>query len=241
MANPESFLTGDFEDIEQLQEEIRTESEVVEDKSKFEVFFEEPYREIKAVLDQEIKPGAVILDIGVNQGNLEDHLEQKGELHQIDCVDIDEESLSKLIGKEYKNLTINVTKSDANEFLDQYNSKVDVILINATLHEINTPQDQPAYLEWLFEKVKKILKPGGKIIIGDYYYSDEVSDEEVADFIAYQQKTINHADARNKFIKPELIEQLAEESGYEIEPRREILAVKEIDRRYYVLVIKYKG
>ena len=83
-----------------------------------------------------------------------------------------------------------------------------------------------------------MLKDGGRVILGDYYYPDSVSDEEVAAYMAYQQATINHADPREKFVKPELIAQKAQEHGFSIELSDEMQAVKEIDRKYSIFVLK---
>jgi SAM-dependent methyltransferase len=205
--------------------------------SKFEVFFDAPYTEIKSALSDHIKTDDQILDIGANQGNLEDFLDTQGGHHQIQCVDTDDLALEQLKGKQYKNLEISAVTSDANQFLKTFDGKVDVVLINATLHEINDPANQANYLRQLFNKAKEMLKPGGRIIIGDYYYPDDVSDEEVERFIAYQRQAINHADGREKFVKPELISDIATKEGYKVVFNKEIQAVKEIDRRYYVIVI----
>lgn len=210
--------------------------------SKFEVFFDAPYAEIKAAMSRHIKSGFNILDIGANQGNLEDYLENSGGQYQIQCVDIDAQALDKLDQKQYQNIETSIVQSDANSFIENYEGIADqnAILLNATLHEINSPADQRQYLEQLFAKARAILKADGIIIIGDYYYPDDVTDVEVARFTEYQKKAINHADARNKFVKPELIEEVAADSGFNVEEAKEIRAVQEIDRRYYVIVLKRK-
>jgi len=237
--NPESgSIHGDFENIDQLQEDIRTQDDQNDsDKSKYEVFFDRPYALVKEAMAKYIESGNHLVDIGVNQGNLEDFLETKGK-YTVDCVDVEEEAISKLKAKNYQNIEINPTVGDANEYIDNYESQANVILINATLHEINNPADQRAYLEHFLGKAKGMLGEDGRIIIGDYYYPDHVTDEEVAGFIEYQKKAINHADAREKFVRPELIKEMAVRFGFELEHFEEIRAVEEIDRRYYVIVLK---
>lgn len=206
--------------------------------SKFETFFDEPYNQIKEVMGRQIKDGDRIIDLGSNIGNLEDHLDSLSRQYQVECVDSDQASLDILSGKQYDNLQINSHCQDANEYMAQYNGEpVDVILLNATLHEINTPADQAAYLDDFLGKAGKALKAGGKIIVGDYYYPPDVTDAQVDAYKAYQLATINHADSRDKFVAPKLLKQRAEANGYTVEDPLDIQAVKQINRRYYTMVM----
>jgi len=208
--------------------------------NKFEVFFEAPYAELKKAILETVKPGSNILDLGAYEGRLEDYLEEKGGHYSVQCVDIDARALSALRAKNYQNVETSIIQSDANLFMDNCEGKndIDTIFLSATLHEINDPQRQQEYLEHFLEKAKTILRPGGEIIIGDFYYPESVSDEEVEAFIEYQKKAINHADARNKFIKPDLIKKVAQSSGFSVSYETEMRAVKQIDRRYYVIILK---
>jgi len=207
--------------------------------SKFETFFDAPYSEIKVVLRDTIKPDQRIIDLGANKGNLEDFLDTLDIPVAVECVDTDQQALEELKAKQFENLQIEVAPMDANDFVDGYTGdNVDIALVNATLHEINTPSDQRQYLQHFFERMRAILKQEGRVIVGDYYYPDSVTDEEVASFIEYQKKAINHADAREKFVKPELLCEIGQESGFLVEHTKEIRAVKEIDRRYYIVVLR---
>ncbi len=207
--------------------------------SKFETFFDAPYNEIKDALKDVVKPGQRVLDLGANKGNLEDYMDSLGGSVTVECVDTDEQALEELGAKQFENLEIQIIPSDANELIESHSEgAVDVVLVNATLHEINTPADQRAYLAHFFERMRAILRQDGKVVVGDYYYPDSVTDEEVASFMEYQLKAINHADTRDKFVKPELLCEVGQEGGFLVEQQKEIRAVKEIDRRYYIVVLR---
>jgi trans-aconitate methyltransferase len=217
----------------------KTDAQIDDKGSKFEMFFDAPYNEIKTVLKERIKPEQRIVDIGANIGNLEDYLDTLNIPLDVTCVDSDNEVLDKLKTKQFKNIKVETDTVDANEFIEGYAAQdVDTALLNATLHEINNPTAQRKYLEHFFERLSAMLKQGGQVIVGDYYYPDEVTDEEVASFIEYQLKAINHADTRDKFVKPGLLASVAQEKGFLAEGQKEIRAVKEIDRRYYVAVFR---
>jgi SAM-dependent methyltransferase len=209
-------------------------------KNKYEVFLETPYALLKKTILKWVKPGSRILDLGAYEGRLEDYLEEKGGRYIVECVDVDAEALRILKAKKYENVEANAIHADANQYLEDHqgSNDTDAIFLSAVLHEINDPLNQSGYLKHFFEKAKSILGPEGIIIIADLYYPDSVSDEEVENFREYQLRVINHADPRNKFVRPELIKIMAEENGFSVELFKEIRAVKEIDRRYYVIILK---
>ena len=124
-------------------------------------------------------------------------------------------------------------------FIQTYaGSEVDLVTFNACLHEINTPQDQTAYLERLLLAVKKILKVSGKIVIADYFYDPAVTDQEFQAFIEYMRSTVGHADGRELFVNPDLILDIAQKLGFKILHFHQNRMVKEIDRKYYVFVLE---
>ena len=235
------FMTGDFENIHDIQNELRTEPEQPE--SKYEAFLEAPYKKFKEILPKMLQPGQKIIDIGSSLGNIESYIDNLGIDCDITCIDIDQEALNKLKSKEFHHVKTLVVNSEANAFIDNLpnEEKADLVILNATLHEINTPEDQRNYLTIMLAKLRDHLTENGRVIIGDYYYPDELSDEEVNEYIDFQARTINHADARNKFVKPDLLKEVASEVGFDIEDLgedTEIRAVKQIDRRYYVVSLK---
>lgn len=215
--------------------------ELEKKQSKFEIFYDAPYKELKKALSKYIGNNSKVIDIGAYQGNLEDFLDNTGKNYDIKCVDADVKALEFLKAKKYKNLKITVVQSDANEFIEREapNGNNDAIMLSATLHEINNIYDQNGYLNNFMSKTKGLLNKNGIIIIGDFYYPENVPKEEFEAFREYQKKAIDHADNRNKFINPELIKTVSKEMGFVVEYFKEIRAVKEIDRRYYVIVLKH--
>jgi len=208
--------------------------------NKYEVFLEVPYALLKKTILRWVKPGSRVLDLGAYEGRLEDYLEEKGGRYIVECVDVDIAALKTLKSKKYENVAARTTHADANQYIEEHqgSNDADTIFLSAVLHEINNPFGQRVYLKKFFERTKSILRPGGIIIIADLYYPDSITDEEVDKFREYQKRIINHADARNKFIKPELIKETAEENGFSVESFEEIRAVKEIDRRFFVFVLR---
>lgn len=206
-------------------------------ENKFEAFCEAPYAELKSSIGEFIKPGSRVLDLGAYEGRIEDYLEAQGGNYVATCVDVDEVALDKLSAKNYKNVQTEAVISDINLFIEKTTIvDYDSIILSAALHEINDTANQKLYLKHFFDKANTFLKPGGRVIIGDFYYPDEVTDEQFEAFREYQKRVINHADARNKFIKPDLLHATAEAGQFALESYREIQAVKEINRRYYVAV-----
>jgi hypothetical protein len=114
---------------------------------------------------------------------------------------------------------------------------VDLVLSSASIHELNTPEDQVGYLDWFFTRANEILVSGGKVIISDLYFPEWISDEIVEEFRVWQWEAIKHASSREQFVYPELIEAAALSHGFELISKKEIRAMKEIDRRYYVVVL----
>lgn len=205
--------------------------------NKYQMFFEKPYEEIKKVIIKYISNDSVIVDLGCNNGNLEDEINRTKTGCLVYGIDTDAKALAALRNKKYENLSVITFRKDANEFLKRTAfSNIDIILANATIHEMNNHKNQQQYLNEFFEKSKGILKNGGKIIIGDYYYHPAVHDEEVAKYIRYLKKKLGHGDARNKFILPDLLASKAVKHGFSVKYANEIRAVKEIDRRYYSFV-----
>jgi len=88
--------------------------------SKFETFFDAPYNELKTVLKDTIKPGQKAIDLGAYKGGLEDFMDTLDRPLAIECVDSDEQALRELEKKDFKNLQIVITPSDANDFIENY-------------------------------------------------------------------------------------------------------------------------
>lgn len=206
--------------------------------NKFQTFFEKPYEEISKALSLFVRDQYKILDIGCNNGNLEEKIDRISKGCFVHCVDIDKKVIEELKNRKYQNITVSATAQDANQFLEGTNLQaLDIILINATLHEINDSSNQPEYLLWFFRKARQLLAPKRRVILGDYYYPKHVSDKDVKEYMEHQFKEINHADPRHKFVNPRLIRDTVDQLSLNIDHYNEIKAVEGIDRRYYVFAI----
>jgi SAM-dependent methyltransferase len=207
--------------------------------NKFQTFFEKPYEEIKAVLARAIKDKYKILDLGCNNGNLEQEIDGIARNCWVYCVDNDSKALEQLKSRKYHDLGVGAINQDANTFLvDTKLQGLDAILINATLHEINDVKNQSQYLDFLFGKASDMLGDNGQMIIGDYFYPADVTESEVEAYKEHQLNEIGHADAREKFVSPELIIQKALENGFSLEYSNSLRAVEQINRRYLSFIFK---
>jgi SAM-dependent methyltransferase len=209
--------------------------------NKFEVFLREPYEEIARLIEEQVENGNIVIDLGCNNGNLVDKIEKSKSGCKVYGVDLDREALDLMRAKEYSRNEVAIIEQDANDFLvGSAALNADVILINTAIHEINDPDNQAQYLDGFFRSSRRTLKDGGRVIIGDLYYDPSVSDAEVEAFMEYQKQAIGHADPRNKFIMPDLLQAKAEEHGFSVAYSNEIRAVKEVNRRYYTFVFVKK-
>lgn len=207
-------------------------------KTKYQLFSPRIYEEMQAVLASNVTPGSKILDLGPYEGNNEIFLDGLGLKVDIDCVDIDKEALEVLATEEFQNITVSITHADGNEFLANYTKQVDIVLSSASIHELNNPKSQWSYMNWFFSRANEVLVPGGKVVIGDLYFPDWIPDEVVEEFRKWQWEAIKHASSREEFVFPELIEETAQANGFELVSKKEIRAMREIDRRYYVFVLQ---
>jgi SAM-dependent methyltransferase len=223
---------------------------------EFNKFFEGPYGELDTVVQTLVQDNQRIIDIGAGAGTVEKRIEETKEGCQIVCVDLSEKALQELKRTEFTKNQVMPLVEDANVFLSANNAKdVDVVIVNATLHEINDFENREKYLDSFFQNIRKMLKVGSKLIIGDFIYPSNsspdapeeersVTDEEVERFKEYQQSTINHADDRIKFVDPKLVKQKAAEHGFNLVDEANIKAepdespVGDINRRYYLLTFE---
>jgi SAM-dependent methyltransferase len=206
--------------------------------SKFERFVPLSYDLIKPIVSAIIKPEDRILDLGPFEGNMEDFIDNLGGSNQIEAVEIDEAALKVLSAKSFANIKVNPIHMDANDYLRECDGQFDLVLSSASIHEMNDPSNQETYLNWFFARINQLLSKGGKVIIGDLYFPAWIPDDEVDAFRKYQWETIKHASERREFVFPELIDAAASQNGFALISKKEIRAVKEIDRRYYVLVFE---
>jgi SAM-dependent methyltransferase len=202
--------------------------------SKYEIFYNRLYQNFHTVLRETIKKASEVLDIGCNDGPIEEALKDLN--ISFHCLDLDANALQRLAARNLPGITIYDT--DANAFMKKNNMNLDAITLSATLHEINDNNNQEEYMRRFFNNAKHLLKPEGKIIIGDFYYPKTLKAEDIKGFMEYQYAEIKHADPAHYFVSPAIIRKTAEESGFKIALYKNMRAVKEINRRYYIMVLE---
>lgn len=206
--------------------------------NKYQDFLKEPYDEMITLISEWIKSGNRILDIGANNGNLEDVINQRFDGCIVYCIEGDKDVIRDLKSKNYNKIKVEVINECINEFLLKTDiANIDVILTNNTIHEINDVKNQASYLEGFFGAIRRILKKDGIVIMGDLYYPPYLKEADVESYRQYQKSKIDHADSREKFVSPILVEKKARENDFTVVYKKEIRAVREIDRRYYSFVL----
>lgn len=179
-----------------------------------------------------------VLDIGASDGKIEGYIDKLGLKNEIVAVDLNEKALAELAKKKYISIEVETICEDGNEFLGPNKEKFDLVIVNNTLHELNDPSNQAGYLDDFLENINGILSDGGRVILGDHYYSPGLTDDRVAEYVERQLQLIGHADPRGKFILPDLLKNKIIENGYEILEEDEVRVTDEIDKRYYVFVFE---
>lgn len=224
-------------------------------KQEFEVKNEEMMRLLISVVKRNAQDGMSSLDLGCGRGWIDGMmLLWVGDSHLI-CVDQDEAELRKLrhtkdtYDREPSFMQkagnkIDIVQEDLNLFLENNDlHDLDLVIINTALHEINDPEKREEYLIKLFKKLKSMTKPTGKIIIGDFYFGENATLEQISAYQEFQRKTAGHADAAVSYVSPgtiELILQDPSNTGLKREFMTTIPATTEIDRRYYIMELVHE-
>ena len=86
----------------------------------------------------------------------------------------------------------------------------DLIILHATLHELHSDYDLSGYLSWLFNQLSWLLADGGNVLLGDYYFSDNISRNDQLKYVEAQKKLTGHADPPEYFVPPEILERYAQ-------------------------------
>jgi len=214
----------------------RTQYAFAREFGPFDEFYKEQHEKFKAAIAREIQDGQKIIDIGANTGTAISYIDEAARNCHVIAVDSDQEALEKINDRKLNSTTVKTFHFDANDFLDSRPPvDADTVIIHATLHEINDPDNRDAYLDSLFKNLDFVLKEGGNVIIGDYYYGPDVTEDQVKEFMAFQLASIEHADERKKFIEPDLLIQKAAENGFIVSGEVfDMRAATKCDRRYYL-------
>jgi len=201
--------------------------------------FGQAYELLDNSLKDIVRNSTKIADIGASDNKVEELIDKNNCGNEVLCLDINPEALKQIEKKEFKSIKIKTICDDGNSFMETPNNvKLDLLIINNTLHELNTPKDQSWYLDKFFKNIPNVLKLEGRIILADHYYDENIPDEEVEASRKEQFEKIKHADERNKFILPNLLKQKIQEYGYDVISYDEVRVTPEINKRYYIFVIK---
>lgn len=150
------------------------------------------------------------------------------------CIDIDESLNIEQENLELQNINvIDFVKNGKNK------NKQDLIILNAALHEIHSLDNNVDLIEkkkeFLFNlifDISDLLYPEGKIFIGDYYYDDDLKDEDFDKYRSTILENGGHCDERYKFFKYDDVKQILKSTGVKIIKQKKDY-VDENNKKYY--------
>jgi SAM-dependent methyltransferase len=218
---------------------------------KFNDLFLKCYNLFKKKLLNTIKNKKKILEIGCGNGTVINYIDNLG--CDIVAIDTNKEILNKLKKKNF-NSKLKLINKDANKYIFEKNKLknknknknkkyqlFDYIIILSTLHEINNINDKINYLYNWLDSLSNLLKKKGKLIIGDFYYSKNVTLDEFYNYQNFQLKLIKHADPIYKFISFDLLLKVIKNNkNFIIKDFIDVRAVEEIDKRFYYFILEKK-
>ena len=116
-------------------------------------------------------------------------------------------------------------------FLD---GKPDLIVCNAACHQIRKSYPN---LRKIFAAASSILKQDGTLLVGDYYFPEDMTEEEVEEDRTWiRTETGQTPTPRSGFIVRNEMELILESSGFLSDTAREIRANRDIRILYYLFV-----
>ena len=204
----------------------------------FQAWLSQAYALTESSFREFVGDGDCVLDLGCGSGAVAEYIDRNRSGCTVYCVDSDGEKLAELSDRKFPNTTTAIVQADAPAHLSADKRKYNVIAASASLHEFTPIDGRDQFLLDFFGKCAARLATGGKVIICDYYYSDDAPDALVDEYRRQQLKAIGHADPREKFVKPLPIKKAARMCGLKAIYSREERVVKSVDRRFYVLVFK---
>ena len=117
----------------------------------------------------------------------------------------------------------------------------DIVLINATVHELHVNYAIDDYFPQFFESLSGILTKSGLLFIGDYYFPSYMTYYDRRRMVELQYQESNHADPPEAFIEPDLLSKYFI-SYFNVLQHKQILLSpyddKDLKKLYYVFVLK---
>lgn len=191
-----------------------------------------------------IKTDLKVLDIGCGDGWTAEFISNfaKGRYLGIDS---SEESIRKMLKRIPASSGLKVTgvmesaewmvnPKSVKQIEKLLEGKPDLIICNAACHQIRKSYPD---LRKMFASSSSILKQEGTLMVGDYYFPEDMTDEEVEDDMKWiKTETGQTPTPRSGFIKRNDMEHLLESSGFISDTAREIRANRDINLIFYLFV-----
>lgn len=201
----------------------------------YQSYFPKAYEMLTKVVCAEVLEGQSVLDLGCARGFVCEIIDRNVSSSIVYCVDKDSDALDELRRKNFERIQVIVINEDVNSFLSEAELTVDAAIMNAALHEVSYGEKE-SYLRNFFYWCRRLNVR--KILLGDYYFPKDISDEDVAISISKQLQELGHADEREKFYDPNMIVEVALKNDLFAEIVCEIDVENVPFKRHYIVKIR---
>ncbi len=189
-------------------------------------------------------PGLKVLDIGCGDGWTAEFISNFAKGNYLG-IDPSEESIRKLMKRVPASSGLTVTGiADSAEWITDpkarkqieksLGGRPDLVICNAACHQIRKSYPD---IRLLFASASSILKQDGTFMVGDYYFPEDMTDEEVEEDMNWiKNETGQTPTPRSGFIARNEMELLLDSSGFISDTARELRANRDIRIIYYLFV-----
>ncbi len=199
--------------------------------------------ELKRVLKL-IKQPLKVLDVGCGTGytvNVMIATKTKGTYLGIDT---SEQSLAILENKKKNSHNMSLkticcsaqallNKTNGDHILKKLGTKPNLIVCNASFHQINKTFP---HIELLIKAFHKLLRKDGIIILGDYFYPEHLSKAQISKSRQWIRKQIGQNPTKaSGFLSPNTISKMLTSVGFSIKTANICRANDVIDLNYYIV------
>ena len=203
-------------------------------KISLDEFYSESYGLAKKIINRHFGNSVNVLDIGC--GNAP-YLEEYFDNININFFLIDKEKY--FFEKENTSFyQFDINQKDITEWASAINMRIDFIILNAAIHELWVGE-KLKYFQNLFDKIIDLIQIGGKIYIGDYYYSKTVTPTQFKEYSKSLRENVGHADPIERFYYPsELFSMILMKKNIKIIEFCEVRMSKVVDRFFYGFLLE---
>ncbi|HCE43950.1 MAG TPA: hypothetical protein DET40_10415 [Lentisphaeria bacterium] len=193
---------------------------------------------------KQVKSDLKVLDIGCGDGWTAEFVSNFAKGHYFG-IDSSAESIRKLEERVPENSGLKVTgvtesaewivnPKSCREIEKFLGGKPDLIICNAACHQIRKSYPD---LRKVFAAASSILKQDGTILVGDYYFPEDMTQDEVEEDRNWiKNETGQTPTLRSGFIIRNEMELILESAGFISDTAREIRANRDISIIYYLFV-----